>query len=615
MAKIKRKNLDSVKRAPVRKKSYEAPALAKRHKQVPTEYQTLKKASRGGGGFLWFLFFIFIATVAGFWYWSQRSNDKFSNNSIELSVEGPKEVISGDQVTYKISYENIDIVSMQKMELSVRWPNGFYFDEATVSPLDTSATTWLLEDLKPGQKADLEIKGQLVGQKGEELSTDFTLSYQPENFHSDFKAKGSVDIKISDAKLEVSVEALDKILVSTEHEIDINFSNLTDDNLDNLYIDVLYPDDFVEIIKTPEEGKKTTKEEDTKADKDFVVEGDYLKLNLAGQETKTLVLNGGFTVDSKKNQLLVVEVGNMVDEHFRRLARVEKPIIVINPKFDMDFKINGQSGPQLVNWSDNLKYQLEITNKSEEEISDVVISAMIDSFVLDWNSLETVGKYSEGRIVWTKNENTDLATWPAGESRIFTWQVDVVGEPQPDRMVENIIKITIDGLDDWQQVSSPVALTVGESISFTNGVYWDLAGRRVGSGLLPPQVGEETEYLVVWALPQATGFFDSVSVRTVLPPQVDFVSEIDIQDGQLEFDLEDRSLTWDMPEFDNMILPITASFTIRLTPDEASKGQAMTLLNPTTLEASGVEKVVVRSNAIKTSDVVANSSEPVGIVK
>lgn len=617
MAKIKRKNLDSVKRAPLRKKSYEAPALAKRHKQVPKEYQTLRRSSRGGGGLLWFLFFIFLATVAGFWYWSKQSTDELSNNSVEMTVEGPREIISGDQATYKISYKNIDIVSMQQMELSVRWPNGFYFDEASINPLDANATTWLLEDLSPGQKVDMEIKGQLVGRKDEELSAIFTLSYQPENFHSDFKAKGSVDTKISDAKLEVNITALDKILVSTKQQININFSNLTEDNLENLYIDILYPDDFTEIINNKDEESDEIYDDENSEDSqtDFVVEGDYLKLNLEGKQTKTLILNGGFNIDSKKDQLLVVEVGNMVDNNFRRLSRVEHAITVINPKFDMDFKINGQNGSQSVNWSDVLRYQLEITNKSEEDISDVVVSAMIDSFALNWDSLDTIGKYSEGKITWTKEENADLATWPAGETRIFTWQVDVVGEPQPDRMVENIIQITIDGLEDWQQVSSPVTLTVGESISFNNGIYWDLGGRRVGSGLLPPQVGEETEYLVIWSLPQATGFFDSVSVRTVLPPQVDFVSEVDIQEGELEFDLAERSLVWDMPEFDNMILPITASFVIRLTPDEESLGQAMTLLNPTTLEADGVEEVVVRSNAIKTSDVVATSNGPIGIVE
>jgi len=617
MAKIKKRNLDSVKRAPVRKQSYEAPSISRGKRKVPKEYQSFQKAPKGKGSCLWFLFLLFVATIAGFWYWSRQSTDTIEN-SVVMSVDAPKEIISGDQAVYKINYKNIDTVAMQQVELDVRWPNGFYFDEANIAPADQNATTWLLEDLAPGQSVDLEIKGQLVGKKDEILEASFALSYQPENFSSDFKVKDNISTKISDAKIEVDIEATDKTLVATDQEIRIDFKNLTKDNVDDLYIDVLYPDDF-EVARKVEEptDEDTTVGEDTSLDTtgDFVREGDYFKLNLAKEETKTMIINGTFTIDSKPDQLLVVEIGNMVDNNFRRLARVEKNIMVVNPKFDMDFQINGQHGSHSINWGDNLKYQLVVTNNSDSDVAGAVISATIDGAGVDWDSLDTIGRYEDGKIIWTKDENQDLANWPAGEARTFTWQIDVIKDPIPDRMLENIIGINIEGLDDWQQVSSPLMLTIGESLDFNNGVYWDLGGRRVGSGLLPPQVGEETEYLVIWSIPQATGVFDNVSVKTILPPQVDFISEMDIQEGDLEFDLEDRNLTWSMPNFSDAILPVTASFMLRLTPDADSLGQSMTILNTTTVNASGIEDVEVRSKAIKTSDVMSDSSEPIGIIE
>lgn len=619
MAKIKKRNLDSVKRAPVSKQTYESPSINLGRRDVPKEYQTFQKARKGKGSALWFVFLLFIATIAGFWFFSKYSQEK-DNASVKLDISGPEKIVSGDQVTYQIVYKNIDIVPMQQLELSVRWPSGFYFDTATVSPIDENATTWLLEDLPAGQEVKMEISGQLVGQKDEELSAGFTLAYQPENFHSDFTAKADVVTKITDAKIELAVQAVDKTLVSTAQEIKVDFKNLSTEDLNDLYIDILYPDDFV--IGQPDatsdeilDNEKEVTEEIATTTADFISEGDYLKLNLQSGQTKTMLINGFFTLDAKTDQLLVVEIGNMVNDKFRRLARVEKPILAINPQFEMNFQINGQNGSQAINWSDTLRYQLEITNRSESEVNDVAVLAVVDSTALDWDSLNTVGKYEDGKITWTKAEDERLAKWPAGESRIFTWQVDIVDDPQPERTVENIIKINIEGLNDWQQVSSAVLLNIGESISFNNGVYWDLGGRRVGSGLLPPQVGEATDYLVIWSLPQATGVFDSVTISTNLPPQVDFVSELDVQDGVLEFDLGERSLTWTMDEFNNSILPLTASFMVRLTPDEASRGQVMTILNASTVSASGKEAVVVRSKAIKTSDVISDSGSPIGIVE
>jgi len=41
----------------------------------------------------------------------------------------------------------------------------------------------------------------------------------------------------------------------------------------------------------------------------------------------------------------------------------------------------------------------------------------------------------------------------------------------------------------------------------------------------------------------------------------------------------------------------------------------MTILNATTVDASGIEEVTVRSKAIKTSDVISDSSDPIGIIE
>jgi len=605
MAKIKKKDLDSVSPAPVRQASYEAPEIKNMGKRsVPREYQTLERAPKGRGGFLWFLFLLFLAAIGGFVYWTQRNNTQV-DNSLDFSVSGPTEIVSGDQATFVVKYKNNDVVTLQQLELSVRWPKGFYFDESSVAPSDTNATTWFLADLAPGQEAQVEIKGLLVGQKDEALSSFFTLGYQPENFHSDFKVKQTIDTKVTDNKLELSIEAVDKTMVSTDQEMKINFHNLTSEPLTNLYLDVLYPEDFVLATSTSAETTDFVKDES----------GQYLILNLDPDQTKSLTVKGSFSADSKSQESLVVEVGNMTDSKFRRLSRVEKEFLIINPNFDIKLEVNGNNTDQAVNWGDVLRYKLDITNNSGTDITDAKIIALLDSPALDWNSLETVASHDGNSLTWTKQQSEDLAKWANGESRTLTWQIKVADKPQAERMIENIVKINIEGLAGWEQVSSPLTLTIGETLSFTNGIYWELGGRRVGSGLLPPQVGETTDYLVVWALTQATGDFETVTIESSLPPGVSFVSETDVQEGTLDFSSDSKNLKWIISSFDKSILPTTASFVIRVEPSDKDRGQAMTLLNSTTVTAKNLEEVIVRSKLLKTSDVVSSSDEPIGIVK
>ncbi|MBT6691172.1 hypothetical protein HOB10_02490 [Candidatus Parcubacteria bacterium] len=616
MAKLVKRSLDAARKSPVRKKSYSAPTLKKKkRREVPQEYRTFKKAPKSKGGCLWFLFLLFAAAVAGLIYWNRQA-PVVIDNSLEFLVTGPNKIVSGDQISYFVEYKNLDSVALTNMKLSVQWPDGFYFDEASLEPSDANATTWEIADLQPGHEQNLEIKGQLVGPKDEELSAMFSLGYQPENFNSDFQGNMTIKTKVEDSKIDVLVEAIDKTLVESEQEMRITLRNLTEEELSDLYVDILYPDDLDIIEDVPaDEEDEETEEEVAEEELGMIQKDGYLVFNLSPEEERTIIINGVFAADSKAEQSLVVEVGNMFNENFRRLARTEKNIVVVNPQFDVNLEINGNSNNQSVNWGDDLRYQLEITNTSDTDVSDTKITALLDGGVLDWDSLETIGVYQESNIIWTSTENEELLNWSAGETKTFTWQVEVVEEPQAERAVENIIKVNIQGLSEWEQVSSPIVLTVGESLAFNNGIYWDLGGRRVGSGLLPPQVGESTQYLAVWSLNDVTGEFDTVNINTTLPPEVSFISETDVQEGVLNFDEEARTLSWSLSEFGDYIWPLTATFIIELEPNKDNQGETMTLFNTTTVVAVGLEEVIVRSKPIKTSDVVVDSDEPVGIVE
>lgn len=596
MPKIK-KELDALTSSSIKRVNYENLAI-RNSKKVPEEYRTLKKAKRRGNGCLFFLFILFLASAAGFYYFSSQQKPQIKN-SLELNIENPSEIISGDQAIYVIKYKNLDDVALQKMELSVKWPKGFYYDESSQTPRDDSATIWDLADLAVGGEASLEIKGQLVGNVDELLKSSFVMQYQPANFNSDFNNKVEVETKIKESKLSLMIEGVEKTLVGTEQEYKIKCKNLTKEELPGL-LDILYPDDFTVASVEPKK------------------DDDYWILDLKAEEEKIITIKGSFDSDSTATQLLVVELGNKVNDKFRRLARAEKNIAVINPSFTVKLQVNNKMENQTVNWGDSLNYQLEITNNSESDLSDVKISSLLDGQVLDWSTLEindNNAQIENNTIIWDKQKNEDMALWPKGVTKNLSWNIKVVTKPVSERMLDNVVKINIEGLDNWEQVQPALVLTVGENIKFNAGVYWELAGRRVGSGVIPPKVGAETQYLVVWSLVETTGKFNAIIVESDLPPGVEYVSLTDVQDGNLNFDEATRTLSWEISDMKDVILPTTASFMIKIEPKLVDQGQALTLLNPITVTAKGLEEVVMRSKLINTSDVVADSTQSVGIVQ
>ena len=129
MAKVKKRSVDSVKRSPVRKNSYEAPIVTRRKssgrkREVPKEFRTFKKAPKARGGLIFFLFLIFIAAAAGLWHWNGNMNGE-NQTSLQFQATGPAKITSGDEVTYVVEYTNLDTVPLTNMELSVYWPVGF----------------------------------------------------------------------------------------------------------------------------------------------------------------------------------------------------------------------------------------------------------------------------------------------------------------------------------------------------------------------------------------------------------------------------------------------------------------------------------------------------------
>ncbi len=603
MAKIRRRSIDSARRSPLRKKSYKSSVsrkkynIKKKNKRISQDYKILRKPKKQSLGFVWFLLILFLATLVGFLNYNNKQEDAVITESLEMKVEADNKITSGDQVEYIIHYKNLDDIKLTKIELSVQWPNGFYFDEANIIPHDLAATTWFLSDLLPQEERKIIIKGQLVGQKDDILAAIFNLSYQPENFHSDFNFKQIIETKIKNSNVELIIESIDKTLIGVEQDFVIKVKNLTKEVIEDLYLDILYPDDLEILNLEPPK------------------ENEYWVLSLEPAAEYIINIKGIFNKDSKKKQVLVSELGTIFEDKFRPLSRIEKNINVINPKFDINLTINGQTGNQNIDWGDILHYQLEVTNNSKTNITGTEIKVLLDGDALDEDSIDSIGQYSNEIISWTKEELEDLVDWPDGDTKIFTWEANVVAQPISKRLIENIAKINIKGLQDWEQIHIPLLLNVGESISFNNGIYWDLGGLRVGSGSLPPQVGGVTNYLTVWSLPAVTGNFNSVTVSTILPPQVSFSEESDIQDGNLSFNDETKELYWQIDNFNEIILPTTATFIIKLEPLVEYQGKAMILLNTITITAQGLEEVVISSKSLKTSDVSAATDQVIGIIE
>ena len=135
-------------------------------------------------GFLIVLLFLLVAAaLVGFFVFNQDS----TKSSLSLSLKGPKEHVAGNQLSFELTYQNLDKVVLSKMELVAEYPDDFYFENANVEPKNLDKTVWQLPDLAVGKSNTMAITGTFYGKPNTEPRFNFIIHYQPSNFNSDFQ--------------------------------------------------------------------------------------------------------------------------------------------------------------------------------------------------------------------------------------------------------------------------------------------------------------------------------------------------------------------------------------------------------------------------------------------
>src|SRR3989339_1334529 len=156
------------------------------------------KIKKNHSGFKTFLGVIFVGGLlaatawAGFFF--MPSDQKFSEEKVEIRVNGPTYVTAGTTTTYKISYENKQNLTLKKLTLNIQYPEGFVFLSSDVEAKNSGHTEWNLGEIAAGKKKEISITGISYGSISQKQSWRSFLKYKPENFESELQKAAILDV-------------------------------------------------------------------------------------------------------------------------------------------------------------------------------------------------------------------------------------------------------------------------------------------------------------------------------------------------------------------------------------------------------------------------------------
>lgn len=525
-------------------------------------------------------------------------HNKFSGENLKVSLEMPAELVSGEEFTFTATISNKEKVGIKKAVLNLSYPDGFYFKSAEPVASNEFNNAWDLGNLRPGAGAKIRITGQLVGEVGSSKIFSSSLAYRPANFNSDFEEKASKLITISSSILSLETTAPTSIGTNSEFDLVIKYKNNAATPLEKVKLMLEAPEQFTFLSSTPQAQENNSWQ--------------FEKLE-AGQEGEIKV-HGLLKTPAGQMEEFKIKIGLLdSQDNFKLQQEKSALVLVINPDIELKVQINNQENLQKANWGDELNYIISYKNNGEVELKDAIITIELKGqngqneivALLDYAGLTSnpKGKLNGNKLSWTSQEIEALKSLKPGASGQITFKVKLITNPTIQKSTDKNFEVissssltsantanlgnngfNVKGNEITTKISSQLRLTA-------EGRYYSDEYEQLGSGPLPPTVGQKTTYRIYWYLTNSTNDLKDVEVSSTLPAGVTWTGVTSVSAGEaLSYDPATGKVIWRLNKIPantgRLFSTLSAYFDLSVIPTIDQVGQYLNLTAKTNAKAT-----------------------------
>lgn len=556
-------------------------------------------------GLIIVLFIIFLVTLLGFWLF--KPSPKFSGDKVKMDIKAPFSINSGEKINYQIRFTNNEGVSLTKTMLTVNLPAGFTFINSNLPPIDKAnqnpnIKVWEINDLFMEQSEIIDINGVLIGPISSKPVITANLTYIPANFSSEFQKNETFTTEIMDSLITLASEHTAQVANGEITEIKVRVSNKSAEMpLSALEIDLNFPAEFALLESLQLNSGEIAKSLDAyvlnKAKAE--ISPKILNINsLLPLEEKIIIYRGKFTVPETKN--IDLNLQSKIKQADEYIIQKEETISFEIIKGDLltNLIIQGSNQNKPINPGDTLNYLLSIENKSKKTLGNIKVRAVIDSLFMDWKSLndKNNGVQENNQILWTADQIPVFSNLLPEEEVEIPFQIklknlqDVKNYLPEDLMVKSFFETQIN------QINNVPAEITTESNTITNefntnltfgaeGRYFGANSETLGSGPLPPIVGQKTTYKILWKITNSLHEISNIEIKAKLPAYITYEAGENLSVGNI-YKNQNNEIVWQIARIPASVTQSTADFKISLTPQTQDAAKILSLMQEGVLTAT-----------------------------
>lgn len=506
--------------------------------------------------------------------------------NIALEVEGSEEVVAGKKVSWKVTYKNNNGSKLENALLIFEYPEGA---QPVVGEFSKNGFRREQRDLKtiPEYGSGEEVFSALLfAPKGATLGGQVKLEYRPEDSSARFAKETPFRSFIRNTLLGINYDIPQGLQAGQEAEIKVRVVSSADTVFRGLALGLEVPGAFELTSASPkQEYEKIWLIGDLPAGGEFVL---TLKGKIKKSETTETFLAQVGLYDRTKDSWAIFN-------HSSESFAVSTSLLSVS----LD-TAQGQLSPGVVQAGSLLQMTVLWRNNMPVSVHNASIAVTFEGDNFDLRTVDSdLAEYSNNALRWVPVRVPDLALLDPGDSGRFSFKVQVkdpiVPKTQNDKSFKLKIRARItseeippgfEGVDIAGEAEREYK--IASRPKFSQKVYY-YDTRLKNTGPLPPKVGEETSYSVVWSVLNTVNNLEGVEIRATLPSYIDWKNIVFPSDARVSYKASTGELVWlpgDIPVGVGYLEPARELvFQVGFTPSLPQVGKVWQLISSASFEA------------------------------
>lgn len=509
----------------------------------------------------------------------------FKEGDIKLKIEAQTEITGGDLVTYKITYKNMNSISLSEAKLRILYPpDAVVVKDGNI--VDLPAENFDIGTIGTNDSDEKELSAYVVGDRGDVKSMKATLTYRAGNLSSTFQKEAILATTITNLAVPITLVATPTIISGQNTSYLIDYRNQAAQDLDNLRFVVKYPQGFVPNKFSPEPSSRAIGQSIWDVAK--LKQGDGSRISVQG------TLSGGERESKTVFVILQKKITTPAGDAYVDFEKAEASSVISTPVLSLNLRLN-DSDDYVAHLDDGLRYRLKFQNNSSENITGLSLSAKLDGNMYDLATVRSDG-FFDGRlntIFWNASTVPGLNLLSPNQSGTVDFEVRLKnsfsgGLGANDSFVKASARIETPNVPaslDLDKLTANYELITRISTAPTFDQKIFVNDPVFGSnGPFPPKVNQKTNFTTRWSLVNPANDISQTKIVATLAPGVNWENQIRVNGATVQPSYDSRlsTVTWDLgtlPAGTGVSFPVfEAFFQISITPSINQVGQQVTLL-------------------------------------